>query len=272
MKKYLSLSLSVVAISLISWGTAGHRTVARIAENHLSNKAKVSIQQFLGGVSLVDISNYADEIKADPRYRYTSPWHYVNLPLGLSFSEFSRQAQSLRKPNAYSALLRCENVLKSKSLTKEQKVFALKLMVHLVGDMHQPMHISRAEDKGGNTTQVRFDGKGTNLHALWDSGLIGYQNLSYIEMAKNYDTATSKQIKQWQNDDVLKWLFESYQISSQLYAEINENNKLDEYYYNKYIPIVEQRIEKGGIRLAGLLNDIFKNASDSSYSENKFGN
>jgi hypothetical protein len=125
--------------------------------------------------------------------------------------------------------------------------------------MHQPMHVSRAEDKGGNSIQLQFDGKGTNLHSLWDSGLINKQGETFEQMAIGYDKATSKEITAWQSTDPMQWAYESYQISTKLYAEADKDKSPGDAYYQQYIPIVQQRIEMAGIRLAGILNAIFKN-------------
>jgi len=126
-----------------------------------------------------------------------------------------------------------------------------------VGDAHQPMHISRKEDKGGNTIQLRFDDRGTNLHSLWDSKLIDHENSA--DLAKDYDTATPAEIRKWQGDSPMEWIWESYQISSQLYVEIKPGQNIDEAYYKKYIPVIHRRIDQAGIRLAGELNKLFNN-------------
>lgn len=152
-----------------------------------------------------------------------------------------------------------EAQLKDKSLSFGQKNEALKYLIHLVGDAHQPMHISRKEDKGGNTIQVRFDNKGTNLHSLWDGKLIDHEGLSQEDMARNYDTATAADIKHWQSDSPMEWIWESYQISSRLYAGIKPGQNIDEAYYKKYIPVIHRRIGQAGIRLAGELNKLFGN-------------
>lgn len=128
----------------------------------------------------------------------------------------------------------------------------------MVGDAHQPMHISRKEDKGGNTIQLRFDDKGTNLHSLWDSGLIGHE--ASADMARDYDTATPAEIRQWQADSPLEWIWESYQISSRLYAGVKPGQQIDEAYYQKYIPVIRKRVDQAGIRLAGELNKLFDHA------------
>jgi hypothetical protein len=259
MKKLLLPSI-LILVSLIigSWGTLGHQTVARIAENHLSPKARQAVHVLLGKETLADVSNWADEIRPLPEYKYAAPLHYINVPSGLDYNAFSKAVTSQQTDNIYTAIMQCKKKLLDKTVTREQKTEALKFLVHFVGDAHQPMHVSRAEDKGGNTIQVQFDGKGTNLHALWDSKLIEHQAFDLEKMLKNYDQAGNKEIAAWQHDEVLKWLFESYQICDTLYAETAKENKLTEDYYTAHIPIVEKRIDKSGIRLAGLLNEIFK--------------
>jgi hypothetical protein len=137
----------------------------------------------------------------------------------------------------------------------------LKFIVHFVGDLHQPMHISRAEDKGGNTIQLNYEGQGTNLHSLWDTKLLEHEGLTYEQLAGKYDHASPAQIRKWQNDPLIQWIWESYSISSRLYAEIDsmKGRSIDESYYKAHIPIIRERIEQAGIRLAGVLNQLFAN-------------
>ena len=259
MKKYFLMSLMAFgSMFLMSWGVVGHKTIAQIAENHLTLQAKNAVKSLLVNQSLADVATWADEARNQAEYKKTTSWHYLNIPLGLNFQEFVLAVKSQKNENVYTALIKCEQELANANTTLGQKATALKFMVHFVGDLHQPMHISRAEDKGGNTIQVRYDNKGINLHSLWDSKLIEHQNISYIQLANNYDIATPKEINQWQSDDVLKWIFESYQISSQLYLEIEKNYNIDDQYYSSHLSIIQQRLKKGGIRLAGILNSSLK--------------
>jgi hypothetical protein len=255
MKRFLSVSafLAVVLI-LVSWGYKGHRAIATIAQRHLTSNTAYVVSAYLKGESMADVSTWADENKN----RTTAPWHFLNLPLGLSHEEFV-QTVSQSDNNVYTAILKTEAILKDNTLSFDEKNEALKYLIHLVGDAHQPMHVSRKEDKGGNTIQVRFDNKGTNLHSLWDSKLIEHEGLSQDDISKKYDTATPDQIKKWQADGPMEWLWESYQISSQLYAETKAGQTIDDIYYSKYIPVIHQRIDQAGIRLAGELNRIFIN-------------
>ncbi|HEV2354933.1 MAG TPA: S1/P1 nuclease, partial [Puia sp.] len=210
-KLLLPVSFVLAAAALISWGVKGHRAVALIAQNHLHPAAREAVRVLLGDTSLADISSWPDEVLRQPEYRHTAPWHYLNLPLGLTREEFDAKIENLGSENVYGALRREEEILESTSSTRPEKAEALKFIVHFIGDLHQPMHVSRAEDKGGNTIQLNYDKKGTNLHALWDSKLIDHEGLSPEQMAAQYDHATAAEIRQWQSQPLMEWLWESYQ-------------------------------------------------------------
>jgi len=246
----------VPGLLLISWGNIGHRTVGLIAENHLTPQAKTIIKTLIGNETLADVSNWADEIRSNQAYRYTGSWHYINLPAGLTFPQFAAAVTSMPPDNAYRAILQYKRVLADPKKSRGERAIALKYLVHLIGDVHQPMHVSHAEDKGGNAIGVTFLNEADNLHSLWDSGLIEHQHLSFKQMAADYDTATPVEIEKWQNDDLMLWLWESYQISTILYQETAENPKFDEEYYQSHLPVIKKQIEKAGIRLAGVLNGI----------------
>ncbi|EOR96253.1 endonuclease [Arcticibacter svalbardensis MN12-7] len=259
MKKYFAVAfMFIIAITLISWGAAGHKTIAKIAENHLTPKAKDAIKVLLGDENMTEVAPWADQLRNDTDYKNTAAWHYLNVPLGLSYEQFSKTVKEQGANNIYGALIKFEAELTSNTSTPEQKTDALKFIIHFVGDMHQPMHISRSEDKGGNSIQLQFDGKGTNLHKLWDSGLINKQGMNFTQMAITYDKTSPSEISQWQSDSPMKWMFESYLITASLYKDAEKNNKPDDRYYQENIKLVQKRIEMGGIRLAGTLNTLFK--------------
>jgi len=263
-----SLFALVLSAALLSWGVTGHRTIGKIAEGHLTTQAKAAVHELIGDTTLAGISTWPDEVRSQPAYRNTGPWHYINLPLGLNFADFETKVKGMTQENVYSALLQQERILGSRASTRREKIEALKYIVHFVGDLHQPMHVSREEDKGGNTIQLNYDGNGTNLHALWDSKLIDHQGLTYEQMAATYDHATPAQVKRWQSDPLIQWIWESYQASSKLYAEVDamKSRTIDDSYYQAHIAIVQERIEKAGIRLAGVLNEIFRNGLAASAS------
>ncbi|HFS68232.1 MAG TPA: S1/P1 Nuclease, partial [Flavobacteriia bacterium] len=143
-----------------NWGPTGHRTVGKIAAMHLSNKATKEINKILDGHTIAWVSTYADEIKSDKNYRKFYSWHYINFPVDGKYETSKKNP----KGDLVTGIQSCIAILKDKNSSKQDKNFYLKILVHLIGDLHQPLHVGHAEDKGGNTIQVQWFGKGTNLH------------------------------------------------------------------------------------------------------------
>ena len=174
MKIKLFLMFSFLFLSNLSeanfefWGPTGHRTTGEIAEKHLTKKAKRKIDKLLNGQSLAFVSTFADQIKSDKKFNEFYSWHYVNMDLNQKYAD----AEKNPKGDLVTGINKCIQVLKDENSAKEDKVFYLKMLVLFVGDLHQPLHIGQKEDKGGNTIQVQWFGKGTNLHTVWDSKMI----------------------------------------------------------------------------------------------------
>ncbi len=249
----------LLLVVLCSWGYKGHQTIGYIAQRHLTPRASAAVKQLLGTQSLADVSTWADEVSHQPDWRYTAPWHFVNVPPGLNRQQFINAVKSSPQGNLLQGLNKCEAEIIDPAVSGGQKIIDLKFIIHLAGDAHQPMHVSRAEDKGGNKIQVRFNGQGTNLHALWDSKLLDEQGLDNTEFAAKYDVQTPAHVAQWQSTSPLDWMYESYLISTRLYAETATDRDLSNMYYNQHIALADKRLEIAGIRLAGLLNRLFKN-------------
>ncbi|MDE3236575.1 MAG: S1/P1 nuclease [Bacteroidota bacterium] len=245
-------------ISSFAWSQEGHRIVGEIADSYLTPKARLAIKAILGNESIAMSSNWADFIKSEPSYKYLDAWHYINLEDGLSEKSFKEKLSVDTATDAYTKLNFLVKELKKKNLPKDKKIMYLRLLIHIVGDVHQPMHVSREEDLGGNKIYVLWFNQKTNLHSMWDDKLIEYQQLSYTEYVKaiNFTTATQRQV--WQKQQISTWLFESYQIAQQLYAEIKQPDQRLSYRYNyDHVQTLNDRLLKGGVRLAGLLNEIF---------------
>ncbi len=184
MKKilFLVLLLSFIGVKAADdWGKTGHRATSEIAENYLSRKAKKEINKLLDGHSIAFVSNYGDEIKSDNKYRKYGPWHYVNFPFDSTYEAHPKSD----KGDLIAGINNCIEVLKNSVSSREDKIFHLKMLIHFIGDLHQPMHIGLADDKGGNDFQVRWFNGGTNLHAVWDSKMIESYGMSYSELAAN---------------------------------------------------------------------------------------
>ncbi len=251
--------LSLVPARVRAWGVDGHRAVGRLAEYHLSRRARREVKDLLGTETLVMVSTWPDEIRSLPEFKETGPWHYVNTPLGLDRAAYEQHLRAQPEANAYTALQAQLAILKDKTKPKADRTDALKYVVHFVGDVHQPLHTGRAEDQGGNKIKVTFRGKETNLHSLWDSGLLDYQGLTYTEMGYEYNkTISARQVRQWQHDPLPQWLFESYQAAEQLYAEADKSPDFDYRYYSAHAELLKRRIQQAGVRLAGVLNEALK--------------
>ncbi len=243
----------------MAWGLLGHRIVGEIAECYLTKTAKKNIAAILGNETVAMASNWGDFIKSDPNYRYLYSWHYVNLKAGMSDTDVYNYLASDTATDAYTKINFMVEQLKLKGvLDPETRKLYLKFLIHVVGDMHQPMHVAHADDLGGNKVKVMWFNTPTNLHEMWDEKLVEFQQLSYTEYTKAINFATKEQIKQWQSDPLSKWIVESYNITSRLYDDIKQPDQKLDYKYNfTYLAVVNQQLLKGGVRLAGVLNSIF---------------
>ena len=244
-------------ISSMAWGMLGHRIVGEIADSYLTPKARKEIRQILGTETIAIASNWADFIKSDTGYRYLNKWHYVDFENNLSYNEFKASLDNDKDIDAFTGLKTIIKQLKNKNLSKEKKVYYLKLLIHIAGDLHQPLHVSAAGDQGGNDIKVSWFNQPSNLHRVWDEQLIEYQQLSYTEYTAVINHPTLKQRNEWQKQPIEKWLYESYKLSEQLRGSIKREQKLSYQYNFEYIATLNSQLLKGGVRLAGLLNKIF---------------
>ena len=244
----------VINTSAFSWGKTGHRVVVYVAQQHLSKKANKFINTILTDYSLEMSGNFMDFIKADTTYRHMGSWHYVSIPDGKLYADITKNSKG-DVIWAIETLIAELKTKKFKIVPNEQ--FAIMALVHLVGDVHQPSHVGLAEDKGGNKVKVAFFGEKSNLHRVWDSGLVDHQGLSYTEWGNHINRGVDKlQVVAWQENTVREWAAESQQLRTACY-DFGEYTNLKYAYIYRHIGTVEQRLEQAGVRLAGLLNDIY---------------
>lgn len=277
MKTFILALGLMTAHAAFAWGPTGHRVVGAVAEKHLDISVHSKIYKILGGQSLSRVANWPDEIKSEPaKYSYTFNWHYT---------DWSDDAHDHDETTSSGKLLGSIKeqvaVLKNPEATQEAKVFALKFIIHLVGDLHQPLHVGNGLDQGGNLCKVTFQGQAMNLHALWDEGLINFTKLSYTELADYVSQGhTREEILAWKSGTVVDWALESKELRGKLYPEnvlptpepmsikqycrkdivvtAEETPKLSYEYSYKFVPVVEQRLYQAGVRLALVLNDALK--------------
>ena len=234
------------------WGPTGHRVVGEIAEQNISKKTKEEISKILDGQTLADISIYADEIKSDDRYDKYYSWHFINFDLEEDYSESIKSEDG----DLFIAINKCIDVLKSKSSDNESKAFHLKLLVHFIGDLHQPLHLGQKEDRGANRINVKWFGRNTNLHSVWDSKMIDGYQMSYSEMAYNLQKSKTNKSKKFERKDLNRWINEIHIHTNNIYKSLDNTSLGYEYQYKNF-DLVKISLFKGGHRLAEILNYIF---------------
>lgn len=247
------LALLLVPLHGLAWGPTGHRAVGLVAEQHLTNKARKAVARILGGESLAMSSTWMDDIRSDHAYDQTHDWHWVTVP------DSSTYVQSAKNPegDVVEAIERMKAILRNDTTSIERKRSALRMLVHLVGDIHQPLHVGRGDDKGGNDFQVRWFKTGSNLHRVWDSGMIDERKLSYSELANSIDHASKADVRTWQHSSTVDWTLEAAALRPQVYGAEKGADIGYEYMYTNW-PTVERQLLKAGIRLAGVLNELFR--------------
>ncbi|CAL1521301.1 S1/P1 nuclease [Chitinophaga sp. MM2321] len=250
----------LLPLASFAWGPNGHRIVAEIAYQHLTPQARKAIGSILGRQSLAMIANWPDFIKSDTTHQYdhTNTWHYLDFPANVNRPEFDSLLKAATGENLYTETLAMISDLKNRSLSKDKKVFALTFLVHMIGDMHMPLHVGRDEDMGGNKIRVTWFDRPTNLHRVWDEHLIDFQQLSYTEYTKAIDIATTAEVKSLQSGTIADWLYDSHLLSDKVYEYTQPDAKLSYRYNYVFVKDLNQQLLKGGLRLAAVLNGIFK--------------
>ncbi len=242
-----------------AWGVTGHRIVGQIADSYLTKKAKTELGKILGFESIAMASNWPDFIKSDPAYNYLSTWHYADLKSGLSFDEVTNFFVSDTSTDAYTKInFLIKEFKTNRLLSPETKQLYVRLLIHIIGDIHQPMHLGRPDDRGGNAVKVKWFSDDSNLHSVWDSKLIDFQQLSYTEYATTINHTTLAQRRAWQKQTLVQWIYDTYSLTEKIYADVKPDQRLDYLYNFKFIAPLNEQLVKGGVHLAGVFNDIFK--------------
>ena len=235
------------------WGKTGHRTMGEIATKHLSKKAAKKISALLGGESLAFVSTYADEIRSDDAYRKYAPWHYVSFPFGARYENTPKN----KRGDIIMGIQNCIDVLKDATSSQKDKEFYLRMLVHFIGDLHMPLHVGLKEDKGGNSFKVKWFGKQTNLHSVWDTKIIEGYAMSYTELTNNVDVLSKKEIQTIQSGAVTDWMYESRALCEDVYANTSVGENLGYKYMYRYVNVSRKQLQKAGLRLASILNEIY---------------
>ena len=255
MKKLLILLLAIASINLLAFGQTGHRVTGQIAEKYLTDKARAEIKKILGNESLAEVSTYFDVQRAnqDEFWQKTAnPWHYMTIPDGETYHD----GMAPEEGDAITAIRMYTEQLKDPKSSVEEKALAIKFLVHTIADLHQPLHVGNGTDRGGNDFKVEFFWERSNLHRVWDSGMIDQQQLSYTEWTAWLDAKiTPEDLQEWSSTDPLVWAKESQELRMGLYPD---SDKLGYEYQYQHLDTVKQRLSQAGVRIAFYLNEIFE--------------
>ncbi|MTI22985.1 S1/P1 Nuclease [Fulvivirga sp. RKSG066] len=251
-KKYTLLLVVLFSVTFFNWGIIGHRSVGHVAQEYLNKKAAKALDKLLDGESLAEASTWMDEIRSDSTYDYAQDWHWVTIPTGKTYEETDKNPNG----DVIATIQRLTSEIKAGGMTKTQEVEAVKMLIHLVGDIHQPLHVGTGEDRGGNSVKIKWFWQNSNLHRVWDSEMIESQKYSYTELANILDEPSKDQVKAWQSASVIDWANESIALRDRVY-DIPEDENLKYEYQYKHWEVVELRLQQAGIRLAGLLNELY---------------
>ena len=255
MRLLIFIVLSI--FSSLNWGSTGHRVIAEVATNYLTDNARFKINKILDGETLVNASTFADDIKSDSRYDKYYDWHFLNMELDDEYEEIIPS----NKGDVYLAINQCIDIIESDSASDSDKSFYLKLLVHFVGDLHQPLHIGRYEDRGANRVYVKWFGRNSNLHRVWDSEMINSHNMSYSELALNLPNPDflilTEKAKDFERNDILNWVDEIHEYTNKIYRDVSIDDKLGYEYQYKNFGTVKDLLLIGGIRLSKILNYLF---------------
>lgn len=244
----------LIATEGLAWGQKGHDVTCAVAEKHLTKRAKRHIKKVLEGKSIVYWANWLDNASHTPEYEYTLTWHYKNINADQTYDE----VPPFETGDIVVAINEQISKLKSGTLSHEEEALALKMLIHFLGDIHQPMHLGRKTDLGGNQVNVFFFKKETNLHSVWDTDLLESGHAwSHTEWVNQIDRLNRKERKAIVQGSVDDWARETHQYAKAVYEDTPEGTKISYDYIAKYTPLIEQQLLKGGIRLAHILNEIY---------------
>lgn len=258
MIRILLLSLLCLLTPLpraFAWGPKGHDVVAYIAECNLSPQAAERVEQALGGYSMVYFANWLDSASHTPEFAYTKTWHYANIDEGFTYQTMDKNPNG----DVVQAINQIVSDLKSNKLSPEEEKIKLKMLIHLVGDIHCPLHAGHLSDRGGNSVSIHFFDRETNLHSVWDSSLPeAAHKWSYTEWQRQIDRLPAEDVVPNESGTPIDWLQESFAVCQDIYRNTPAGSTVSYDYISTYTPVVEEQLRRGGHRLAGLLNDIYK--------------
>ena len=245
----VGLFFLLMPIFSFAWGSAGHKITDDVAYHYLDQAIKDSVAVYLDGTSFEEAGCWMDEIRSDHQFDYLKPCHYINIEKGESYKP-TTEANIINELNKVIARLK-----ERSKHTKEENAIDLKILLHVVGDLHQPLHVGYGIDKGGNKIEVAFLGHNSNLHKVWDSEIIKHSRITAdgcLSIATSYSPGQISAIKK---GDIIGWMNESRSYLGEVYDFTDAT--ISEAYITKNTLLIEKQLIAGGLRLSALLKDIF---------------
>lgn len=241
------------------WGYDAHRLICDIAWREMNPAARAAAQRILADdrpyERFSESCVWADEVRNDTAYARYVTAHYMNVPSGRE-----RVDPAVDCAESYCVIEAIRDLtaeVANQTLPAPRRRDALRFLVHLVADIHQPMHVGRPEDRGGNDVPIRFFDEPTNLHALWDAGLVQRALLDPWDGRRLYESIAPAEHAAWDDPDPVTWANESYRIvERQVYRNVEPGAQLGNAYADRNAAIVELRIVQAGYRLGRLLNQL----------------
>jgi hypothetical protein len=254
-KHIFVLCLLAITISASAYDAVGHRIVANIAYQNLTDKARTQLDGILGKRGIVYEATWADEVRSDKKYDYSYQWHYQNLADSLKTADFKKLLDNPKSEGEH--LFYALDMMQTRLKKDKKDVEALKFLVHFVGDLHQPMHLGRLTDKGGNGVEYNWFGKKTNIHATWDGLLIENQKMSYSEYSQYLQDKFAPQKAEVKKYSILQSVEAAYAVRTEIYG-YDYSDTSNYHYAYRFGDKLDEMLYRGGIQLANILNAIYK--------------
>lgn len=252
LRPLLLAALLAAPVAGSAYGPAGHLIAARAAEPLLCLRARAKIAELSDGEDFAELGLWADRIRDQERWRYTAPWHYMNIADGVDIAAFAHPQEG----DVLAAIENAAHALADESLGKEARAQALKFLIHFVVDVHQPLHVGRAEDRGGNEVDVTYAGFAGNLHRFWDTEAVRLPQLSNRQYADLLTAPASRFARIDAGSTPVMWAEESLRLRAAVYGFNRRTGVLDEAYLKNAERITRERLIFAAARLANTLNAI----------------
>lgn len=234
------------------WGKVGHHIIVDVAKGYVSKNVQDSVAKYLGDMNWESAATWMDEMRSDKQYDYFKQWHYINIEKGGQYDSTIEHGNNVVKQLG----IAIDNLKNRSKLTKEQINLNIKILFHLMGDLHQPLHVGYGSDRGGNDVKVTYNGKIFSLHRIWDTDIIESKKNTADNVQGLLLKTSKRKLKKIVKGDIVQWLNQTRESLNVVYSC---TDVISDEYINKCYPLIENQLFNGGVRLGKVLNDIFKN-------------